>query len=408
MKTVRKTKVLTPKGAILKKSIARNRCRAIFVGVIYLLAILALAGAACLPLFVQDNAPVGIFEFYKVFMPKNLKNIKTADQVISLVNGGLYALMLIWVGINFIISLFKISWLFKKRGSKMYGFNRNVYAMEDLGRLFSASYFVTVAAYFLIAIICGEWKVNYLALIVFGGGIVVHLFTAFIGAKVTYYDYVSGKIVEQKRVVGRFAPLFRNFLQLVVVFGGIYFFLVVCKIHTVIAPLLEKNGINNYVINHPLAYISIGLQALTVLCMLVLLKHATATTEYDVNGVNASGMKNFRVFSFFVFLTAAATAACRYVFGEVVFSSTAAGTLVSVQKYWDFGSMILAGAALVMFVIEILMRNMPKFPNTEESVAPIDDRLEKAPFEPQPHPNSPFRKTSKSFLTEEPVAGENV
>ena len=155
MKRNRRKNALTQKGAYLKTRIARNRGRAQFVGIVYLLSIIVLAAAACLPLFdlgKQTSAPVGVFAFWKEFMPANLKAIKSWSDLLPIVNAGIYALMLLIVVINVFRALGKLGWLFKKKASKTYGFNRNVYAMEDLGDIFSGSFAVILSTYFLAAV----------------------------------------------------------------------------------------------------------------------------------------------------------------------------------------------------------------------------------------------------------------
>ena len=396
MKRTRRKSTLTQKGAYLKTRIARNRGRAQFVGIVYFLSIIALAAAACLPLFdltKQTLAPIGVLEFWKQFMPANFKALNSVEAILKVANAALYALMLLGVVINVLRALGKLGWLFKKKASKTYGFNRNVYAMEDLGSIFSGSYAVILSTYFLIAVLCGAAHPNMLMLIVLGGVVFVHLVAGFIGGKASYFDIEGGEIIEDKRVVGRFSALFRNVLQLAAVFAILFFFLQVNTIHTVIGPLLEKNGIKNYVLGQPLAYISIALQVLTVVCVLPLIKHATAITEYNIDGANGSGMKTFRVFAFFVFLTAGATALCAYLFGEVVFTKVDAGTTVSVMKYLDLGSIIIAGIALVMFIIEVIMRNMPGHKKAKKKAK--DEEVEAdydavSPAKPVPHPSSPY------------------
>ena len=362
MKRNRKKNVLSQRGAYLKRSIAGTRSRAKFVGLLYLLGIIALAGAACLPLFdltQQTLAPIGVFEFWKQFMPANFANLTTVENIVKLVCAGLYGLMLLGVVINVLRGLGKLSWLFKKKASKTYGFNRNVYAMEDLGNIFSGSFAVILTTYFLMAVVSGQLYPNMLMLIVVGGGAFLHLFLGFIGGKVSYFDINDGEIEEDKRTVSRFPALFRNVLQLAAVGAILYFFTLVSSIHTVIGPLMEVGGIQNYVLGQPMAYVSIVCQVLTLIFVLPLIKHATATTEYNIDGAYGPGMKMFRVFSFFTFLTAGATVACRYLLGEIVFSSANGSTSFVVAQLLDKGSIIVAGTAFVMWIIELIMRNAP-------------------------------------------------
>jgi predicted RNA-binding Zn-ribbon protein involved in translation (DUF1610 family) len=256
-------------------------------------------------------------------------------------------------------ALGKLGWLFKKKASKTYGFNRNVYAMEDLGNIFSGSYAVILTVYFLIAVLCGAAYPQMLLYIVLGGGAFIHLFAGFIGGKASYFDIEDGEITEDKRVVGRFPAFFRNVLQIAAVGAMMYYFMKTQVVGAVLRPLLEKGGWEKYVLAEPLTFIPVALQLLTVICLLPLIKHATATTEYNIDGANGPGMKTFRVFSFFTFLAAAGTVACRYLLGEITFTVANGVTSFEVVKYLDKASIIIAVVALVMFIIELIMRKAP-------------------------------------------------
>ena len=363
MKRNRLKNVLSQRGAYLKASIAGTRGRAKFAGIIYLLATIALAAlVAIMPLYdaaKQTLAPIGVMTFWQQFMPANFANLTTVDAIVKFVNAALYGLMLIGVVINVLRALGRLNWLFKRKASKTYGFNRNVYAMEDLGNIFSGSFAVILSTYFLIALVSGQLYPTMWMLVVVGLGAFVHLFAGFIGGKVSYFDIIDGEIEEQKRTVSRFPALFRNVLQLAAVGVILYFFLLVSNVHTVIGPLMEVNGIQNYVMGQPMAYLSIVCQLLTVIFVLPLIKHATATTEYNIDGAYGRGMKTFRVFSFFTLLSAGATAACRYILGEITFTVANGATSFEVVKYLDKASIIIAVVALVMFIIELIMRKAP-------------------------------------------------
>ena len=372
MKRNRLKNVLSQRGAYLKKGIVSTRCRAKFVGLIYLLGIIALAAVvALMPLFdltKQTLAPIGLMAFWQEFMPANLStNLTTATGIVKLVNAALYGLMLIGVVINVLRGLGRLNWLFKRKASKTFGFNRNVYAMEDLGNIFSGSFAVILVAHFLMAVISGQLYPNMMMLVVVGGGVFVHLFAGFIGGKVAYYNVEDGELQEQRRLVKRFPALFRNVLQLAAVGAILYYFLMVCTLHTVIGPLMEIGGIQNYVLGQPMAYISIVCQVLTVIFVLPLIKHATATTEYNIDGAYGPGMKTFRVFSFFTLLSAGATAAARFLLGEIVFFFNGGVTSFTVAQLLDKGSIIIAIIAFVMLVIELIMRKAPGHKKDKEA-----------------------------------------
>ena len=369
MKSYKKN--VSRQGIYLKKRISKTHARAEFVGLVYLFSIFALVGVACLPLISSPSAPVGVMEFWKVFTLNNLKVVKDleAGAIIVISNATLYALMLFGLAINALRALTKLGWLFKKKGSKKHSFNRNVYAMEDLGNLFSGSFASIVIFHFLIYVICGSAEIQPLAYILLGGGLCIHFFCGFVGGKCSYFDSdAQGNLIEQKRLIGRIAPLIRNLLQVAAVGGMLFFFLRTNVLSLLIAPLLQKGAFGGYIKNNLTAFISAGLQILTIPSLFVLIKHATGISEYSIEGTAASGMKNFRVFSFFVALTAGATAVCRYLFGEVGFGLILENgvTSVLVLKFTDYKSVMLAGIAFAMFVIELIMSGLPRFPENRE------------------------------------------
>ncbi len=387
MKKYRKASALTSRGVYLRKRIAQNRRRAKLVGLLYLFATIALAAVACLPLVSYDLAPVGVMKFWKTFLPKNL-DLKSTAGLIKVVTSGLYALMLLGVVINVLRALGKLGWLFKKRANRTHGFNRNAYAMEDLGNIFSGSLAVIVSTYLLIVLICGggvasiktaidtalhggsKWLIRIGAV---AGVALVHILLGFWGAKVAYFDVEDGEVIEEKRLVGRFAPVFRNVLQILATCAIIYFFLQISTLDEAVQKALTKGGAKSLLKDMP-TLVSLAAQAVILLCTLVLIKHASATTEYNIEGPRGPGMKNFRVFSFFIFLAAGAAVAYKY--------------LVVSGKVLDKNLLIIAGIAFVMFLIELIMCKMPRIPGEKQKrVKKGDDEeipLESLPqFKPQ-------------------------
>ena len=359
----RTKKVLTHQGAELKTRVARTRCRAQFAGFMYFVSIIVLATVACLPLFdlsKQQNAPLGVLTAVKVFKPSNLKTLLDSwTGMLSLVNALLYLVMLFVVLLNVVRASTKLCWLYKRKASKTYGFNRNVYAMDDLGKIFSSSYSTLRITYFLIAMLCGAAYNNLLMYIVIVGGTFVHFFAGFVGCKASYFNIEDGQIKEDARIVGRFSALFRNALQLICVSLLMDYFQNNNVIYTVIGPLLEVGGIQNYVLNQPLAYIPVVMQFLGILCLIPLIKHAMGTTEYNIDGAYGAGMKTFRIFCFFLCGTIGLSIVAEYLIGCIVFSSVDGVTLVSVVKNGNWAALNMFVVVFVMWVIELLMRNMP-------------------------------------------------
>ena len=253
-----------------------------------------------------------------------------------------------------------MSWLLNKKESKAYGFNRSVYAMHDLGNAFSDCFFAIIGFHFLICLLCGKVSFKPLLFITLFVGVGVHFLCGHHGGKASYFEVnEDGKAVEHKRLFDRLAPFVRNLLQIIATFLMMYFFVEVCNVGACIRPFYNNHGFKEYLVDGILAYASLLLQTLTAISLMVLIRHSVGIAEYDIDGPNASGMKNYRVFVFFVMLTTGATFVCRAVFGEAVFVQKNGETFVSILQWQDWDSLIITAIAFSMFVVEIIMRNMP-------------------------------------------------
>lgn len=414
MKNYKKKNVPSQQGIHLKKRIAATRGRAEFIGIVYLLAIIALVvAAAFVPVLQSEKAPLGVLTFWKVFAWSNLSALDTVGKIIEVANAALYGLMLLGLVINIFKALSKLDWLFKKKGSQLYNFNRNVFAMEDLGEIFSGSFASIIIFHFLIYLICGEMKVLWPSYVILGGGIFIHFFCGLIGGGASYFDKdARGNLIEKRRLIGLGAPFIRNLLQLIAVGGMIFFFVKASDLHTFIPHLLEKGGFQVYVLGNWIGFLSVGLQILTIIWIIVLLTHATNITEFSIEGTEAAGMKNFRIFSFFTFLTAGGTVVCKYLFGQATFAADANGyTIVEIVKSLDYNSLFIAVIALVMFIIELIMTNMPRIPDGMEQDEQTDYE-----DEDQPGPYSmyamegvpPFLPPMMAGFEDNSAWGENV
>ena len=411
--------VPTKQSVYLKKRIAKTRSRAKFVGILYLLATMALAAAACLPLLnIGALSQLQATEFYKVFKGMKLDNLKTAAGIYHYVPYVLYGLLLFALLINVFKALSKLNWLFKKKASKTYGFNRNVYAMEDLSRIFSGSFAVIILINFVICVLSGlplellkfenvKWLIFVLA-----GGLAVHFLCGLWGGKASLFVIHEGVgIVEQKRDCGRVAPFIRNLLQVAASFAMLYFFLKATTIAVCIDPLLQKGAFKEYVMNKDrmFYFIATAVQVVMIIWLMVLVKHATASTEYGIEGKHAAGMKNYRVFAFFTVLSVVGVIACRYLFGEAGFvlgmwapleKLSEAKELIKAIKDTSLEFVIIAAIAFVMFIIELIMHNMPR--SKEEKLlkkAGVKGTMDMVEEQPMPAPMSSDEMDLDDFLS---------
>lgn len=371
----------------IKKRIAKTRAKATFVGFMYLIATIVLAALACFPMVVPtvgNDTVVGLgvlelLEFWKVFTALDLKS---TSGVLSIAVAVIYGLMLLGILINVIKAISKLGWLFKKKASRTYGFNRNVYAMQDLGKIFSGTFAaivifnlliwlvsesVTLAPFFLMSINVMGIEISNI-LVVLAVGILFHLWLGFVGGKVSLFLIEEGVgIVEEKRQCGRFAPLFRNLLQIAATFAMVYFFITyvgngVYEYIVNVVNVLTQASINDmisYVLGDIAALATLALEVLIAIWLIVLVYHTVNTTEYNLDGAAGYGMKNYTVFSFFTFLFAAGIVAVDIILaGNAFVADTFLNTYLNI--------LIVAGIALVMFIIQLIMNKAPALPGEEE------------------------------------------
>ena len=314
----------------MKRRIRKTRGKAQIVGCLYLIGTILLAALAVLPtLNIPGIAVMG--DNTALWAELNLgANVDTICRV-------LYVLMLLIVIINVFKAFSKLGWLYKKKASKTYGLNRNVYAMQSLGKIFSSSFAVIIINSFLIVLLSGSYA----------GAL-----TDFEAFKAILADnmFVAGIPNMLIIIAVGVASLFRNILQIAVALAIPYL-------------VLKLNVVNDFVgsiigdATAPDSILAI-LQLVIVLCWLVLIKHATATTEFNAEGADGAGMKNFTVFMFF---TLVASVAMYFLGGFEGDASTCA--------------IALLGISFVMFVIQILLRKAPGLPE-EEGDVPEDVELD--------------------------------
>ncbi len=338
------------KSVTLKKRVQKVHSKAEFVGMLYLIATIALAAFACAPLLYGTSVGnMSVVNFWRPFL--DFKNIKGSaiPVAVNVLVAGIYALLLLTVVINVIRSLACLGRLFKKKASRINGFNRNMMAMDDMGKIFSGTYCVIIVFGFMIHLIAGAGFTNlfYIALAV---GFIFHFWCGLVGGNVSRFT-VGENVAEEKRTLGRLAPFFRNLAQFVFV-GLIMYFLSNTNLMLNALKWLENNAFSDLFKGAKMDLFLYGvaplLQLLICIWTLVLVKHATATTEFDRDGTEAAGMKNFRIFSIFILVTAGA------LFGLMYFASTKRDGIVPTM-----GTLYLAVVALAAVVEEFCMCRLP-------------------------------------------------
>ncbi len=326
----------------LKKRILQNRKRAIRVGVLYILGVILLAvSALILPIPARNTMGV-------LFVLDMLPTVGTAE-ITELAKLALYLIMVVVTLVNVIRAFKRKDWLKKKTATLEYGFNRNVYAMFDLGHIFSGSLTVFALNGFLLMVLA---KVRLTTNLMFLGLLAVALLIHFIGgvkgAKASFFDIDNDEVVEEARKIGRFAPFFRNFMQVGCILAIMWGFLRV----NYRLDAVETFGVALYA---------------AIPCLIVLIKHAFGIAEYDMDGVKAKGMKVSRIFFFLtavVFAVVGIGAFTAYM--DAVTSGTDAISAFVDMSEPNRSALFTFGVAFFMCILELIMRKHPKLKAVEE------------------------------------------
>ena len=364
-------KRIPSKATLLKKRVRKIQGRAKFVGILYLLGTIGLlAITACMPLLAgtviaTDVAVMPVLTFYQPIVDlfasgAEAFNSLTAAQAMELIVVVLFAAMLLTMAINVLRSIGKLGWLFKRRASYSNGFNRNMYAMDDMAKRFSNSLYTLVVIHLFIYLFSGaSAQITTNAYIALGVGFGLHFICGLIGGTVTLFS-TGDRVEEEVRENGLFVFFVRNLIQIAAVAAIAYFLLqesvLVAKIQELLTLILEEKK--------PLAEIDFmsavpaGIELLAWIFISVLAGHAIADTEFNRDGVVGSGMHNFAVFSF---LTALALAA------GIALPMLGIG-VAEVATELNQNILIAAAVALVAFLLDCIIK-----PRTRDDIGYEDD-----------------------------------
>ncbi len=330
----------------IKHRIRAIQNRAKWAGTLYVLALLAIFVLACLQPITFDGGAIGVLEFWKPFALLTEGDFVTAllDNAISITVALLYSIMLLVLLISFISALCSMGWLYKKKASKLYGFNRNMYAMDDIEKCYSASLKTVICVFVMITGLSVPVQVN-LVLVgaILGVGVFFHFLCGLLAGHASLFT-VDGEITEEKRKVGTFSVFVRNLLQIAATVGFVYFFLQSSGTIAVFIKILVGGGFEE-LLNAPVELAWVVVRLLLFVFTLIMIGYAFGTTEFAPEGKNAGGRGTFLWTSLFACIVALSAAIFYAVYYEIAL---------------DKALMFMAGIALVAFVLEVLLKNFPK------------------------------------------------
>lgn len=333
-------KRIQSKAGLLKRRVSEVHSRAKFVGIIYLFATIGLFAAAMLlplmsgtVLFCCGWKPVySAYDGLRCLLDLGFGKIfETPAYIIALLQLVLYFVLLLILLINVLRALGKLNWLFKKKASYVNGFNRNMYAMDAMGRRFASSFASLVVFYLLFALLtlrastyvtpASELRTTDLpapaltmyGYIVLGVALAIRFVVGAMEGTVPLFT-TGGKIIEQKRDHGVLIYFIRNFVQVAILAGVLYFFMPASRFGNGLENMLtqiivEKNKM--YLIH--IDTLPMYAEFVAFIFLTVMIKHATASTEYSRTCNHTLGMKNFTVFACFLAVIFAAIVAFPYI-----------------------------------------------------------------------------------------------
>ncbi|MBQ8323457.1 MAG: hypothetical protein IJX91_05770 [Clostridia bacterium] len=355
--------VASRKYGYIRNRISKAQGKAKWIGMAYLLAIAALAVLLCFPQLTVTSSE-GTVALGGIAIVKAI--ISAGQSGTAFFAGvGVFAAAALILLIGLIRSLVKLNWLMKKKASKLYGFNRNMYAMDDMGKYFSASFASVVLlllAYVAIATNVWDAGVSFesgaIALLAVGLG--VHFICGILAGNVSLFSSLEGGIKEEKREVGNFAPVLRNLLQLAACAALAYFLVwknafgglgaLTNEVRESFTTTFSEDFANKAYFDGIVKILKTGvtpfLCGLSVLAFIGMVYHALGTREFDLDGAETAGRKRLLAWS-------------------VVLLWATAGAIVCV-KLWlktetqlSAESLVVVGIALAMIVFELCLINAP-------------------------------------------------
>ena len=351
------SQVLTKKQQAMRESMRASSKKQRIAGLLYFFGVLLMTVAAFFPLIRNVSFSItGDLNILNCWGPmEEMAYFKLSVFAIGMnfFVSLLYVFTVAVCLLNVILSVLTLDGLFRK-GSKEIGYNQNALAMDRLAKIFSSTYVAQLYLVYFTHMFIESTPTTlfYLVTLLF---LAVHFVGGYIGMGTSRFNVEDGMIKEEPRVKGRFLPMVRNVMQMVLVAALMFF-------------MSQANIINNYlfffnkeswvtmfgdfkanfgtIVSHcfnPLLQLSI--------ChfMLLIVVHAANPTEWDREGSKAKGMWTVRIFAI---LTMAAALAFN---GLKMYLALAHGsTAVSMQMIYV---LVIAAALCVM---EFLLASLPK------------------------------------------------
>ena len=322
-----------------RRRIRKAHAKIKFIGFLYLLGILALAALAFLPAVQVDGMELSISTFYTPIADMFSGNL----NILSLLVAFFYTCIILTVVINVFKAFGKLGRLFKKT-ARYVRLNRNLDAMEDLAAIYSGSFGAIVNFTFLICVIASFESILTFGYVTLGVGLLFHFLCGCYGGTISTFTS-RASIEENKRTCGLFVYVVRNSLQVLAMVLISIFFVETSILNEYLVMILDGNIA---ALTSDIFVLAVfALQFLTVIWLLVMFKHATSATEFNVWGSEGPGMLNFRIFSFLSFITT---------LGVAIISLVLLKETLEIYK----SSFYIAIICFIMFILDCVLKSFPR------------------------------------------------
>ncbi len=370
-------KRIQSKAGLLKKRVGRIHLRAKFVGLVYLLATFALAAAVLLLPIMRDSSiykdgTLTVVFFYSNMQTLPLDKILQPNNLITLLKLALYFVLVLVLVINALRALAKLGWLYKKRASYVNGFNRNMYAMDAMSKRFSSSLASLIIFNVLFMLLTNRstsiiptptvW--GYLTM---GAAIAIRFIFGVIEGNVTLFTN-GKKIVEKRRDHRVVSYWIRNVIQVGIVGGIVYFLATASVLYSGLYTLLDQMiNYKNFTYAIHVDMIPTYVEIAGLICIMVMIKHATASTEYSRECNQKKGRHNFTYFALYTTLLFTALA---------IFPYMGIGVADGVKGELNMSVLWIAIIACIGFLFDLVFRARDKERVEEEydgDPLPVDE-----------------------------------
>lgn len=275
------------------------------VGVLYIIASIGLLLLSCLSVVRVNGADVlGVRGLFASFT--------SADWVMTACLIG-YIVMMVVALINFIALLKHSKGVFASSWSGAKGenvINRNAESMEVMGKIYSRLLSTLMAFNFVflwvLSVGGNPASLNYIGIIMIAAGLLFHFLCGLFSAKVTRFERTYRQapplIEEVKRDQNIWIFVYRNFFQLLILIALMCLFCRFAYMGEALVQILnlkDKSILNNTnLLVELIVELCIGILLICLIC------RSFSIVEFNFEGMEGRGMKNYRVFTIITFIFA--------------------------------------------------------------------------------------------------------